>query len=45
LVAMAGAADSDDYVHSTTFLNPGDDLELERTNNFFAYVSDNVSVL
>jgi hypothetical protein len=44
LVAMAAAADSDAYVHSDTFLNPGDDLELERTSNFFTHVSDNVSV-
>jgi hypothetical protein len=44
LVAMAGAADSHTYVNSTTFLNPGDDLELERTSNFFEHESDNVSV-
>jgi hypothetical protein len=41
---MAGAADSDAYLLSTTFLNLGDDLELEGTNDFFTHASNNVSV-
>jgi hypothetical protein len=40
---MAGAADSYADVHFNTFPNPGDDLELERTTDFFEHVSDDVS--
>jgi hypothetical protein len=44
LVIMADAVDSSSHLQSDTFIDPGQDLELEHMDDSYTQVTSNVSV-